>query len=658
MGFLRPVKMVKIGFLGLKDDRERIVATLHDLGVVQLEPIRKDVLELLEAEHADESQRATATALLRIRGLRSALPPVPVTAAPASWPNRGALLTEAAAVPIDPEVAALKREEDHLLTERKGVRDTLELLDRHAYYTDRLEYLQGRHLLAFFGEGVEASVARFRAATAKVPNLTVVPGPVAPTSRFLVAVPTADAEFVARAAQTSGVRLVATPNLPGTIAESRPGLIARQSAIDARLTQIYGRLGEISQYWYARITALEEGLTIENRKFEAWGRMGSGASTFALEGWVPVRSRARVEAAVQNAAQGRVEIYPIPTTEEPPTLLDNPPGVRTYEFFIRFFGLPVGTEWDPTFIFAIAFPVFFGFMLGDWGYGSAILAICLWMIAGFPGGRHLPKGIRSMVTGIMGPSGMQMLARTLVPGCIVAIGVGLTYDRFFGALFPFATPFFDPVTNLGELLVLSGYIGLAMVTLGFALGIVRSYYTHHRGLMIARIGGIGVSWGLAFVGLAVIRGTFAFGALGTQVPLALLLGGIVLLVVGEGLFGFMGILEVMSHIISYTRLVGILLSSAFLAIVINTIAQQTASSDILGIQVIGIVIGLVILIGGQTFNLIVGVFEPGIQGARLLFVEHFSKYYEGGGKSFQPFASGRRYTRPWIDAIPPSGVPA
>jgi len=41
-----------------------------------------------------------------------------------------------------------------------------------------------------------------------------------------------------------------------------------------------------------------------------------------------------------------------------------------------------------------------------------------------------------------------------------------------------------------------------------------------------------------------------------------------------------------------------------------------------------------------------------------LFVEHFSKYYEGGGKSFQPFASGRRYTRPWIDAIPPGGVPA
>ena len=65
--------------------------------------------------------------------------------------------------------------------------------------------------------------------------------------------------------------------------------------------------------------------------------------------------------------------------------MSNPRGVRRFEFFVRFYSLPQATEWDPTLVFAIVFPIFFGFMLGDWGYGLVILLISLWMIRGFPG---------------------------------------------------------------------------------------------------------------------------------------------------------------------------------------------------------------------------------------------------------------------------------
>ncbi len=44
------------------------------------------------------------------------------------------------------------------------------------------------------------------------------------------------------------------------------------------------------------------------------------------------------------------------------------------------------------------------------------------------------------------------------------------------------------------------------------------------------------------------------------------------------------------------------------------------------------------------FNIIIGVFEPGIQGARLVYVEYFSKFYRGNGKAFKPFGSLRRFT--------------
>jgi len=111
--------------------------------------------------------------------------------------------------------------------------------------------------------------------------------------------------------------------------------------------------------------------------------------------------------------------------------------------------------------------------------------------------------------------------------------------------------------------------------------------------------------------------------------------------VGEGVqTGMMSLIEVVSHILSYTRLLGILLASVILALIINTIGGGL----VLGGTVVGIVIGLVIIVIGQSFNVIIGVFEPGIQGARLIFVEYFSKFYSGNGRPFHPFGAPRTYT--------------
>src|SRR5215204_544192 len=57
-----------------------------------------------------------------------------------------------------------------------------------------------------------------------------------------------------------------------------------------------------------------------------------------------------------------------------------------------------------------------------------------------------------------------------------------------------------------------------------------------------------------------------------------------------------------------------------------------------------LILGIMIFLIGHTFNIIIGVFEPGIQGARLIYVEFFSKFYHGAGKAFKPFGSKRRFT--------------
>jgi V/A-type H+/Na+-transporting ATPase subunit I len=648
MGFLRPVPMVKVGLVGLKSDREAVVALLHDLGVIQIEPLRKEALELLEPEHGGELQRQVSDGLLRFRTLKGALPPVP-DGPPAEYASLDAVLQAAAAVTVDAELLELKREEDALITEGRDVATTIELLERHRYYTEPLRLLRSARLLSFFGESTPPALDRLRGEISAIGESAFVPGPRSKeVARFLLAVPQEEADAVARIAQPAGVHLAAIPALDGTIEAELPPLHGRHDAIEGRLTQIRARLAAIAQEWYGRIASLEEAFAIENRKFEAWTRMGAGRYSFALEGWVPARTYARLETTLRERVGDRIDLRRVPTDEEPPTLMDNPPGVRWYEFFIKFYSLPQATEFDPTWIFALAFPLFFGIMLGDAGYGLVILGICLWMIAGFPGGHRVPKGLRGFVTMIMGPKGMQLLARTLLPGCLLAIALGVAFNEYFGAHLPFYTGVFDPLHQASKLLLLAGYIGLAMVTIGFGLGALKAYYHHHRREMVAKIGGIAFAWGVAGLGLLVIYGIFSVSTILSDLALGALVAGLALILVGEGAQGAMALTEIVSHILSYLRLVGILLASVILALVINTVTwgMFVGSTPSIGLRIAYLAIGALILIVGQMFNLVLGVFEPGIQGARLIFVEHFSKFYEGNGRPFQPFGSRRTHTRP------------
>ncbi|HEV2231488.1 MAG TPA: hypothetical protein VGS18_04820, partial [Thermoplasmata archaeon] len=163
MAFLRPLPMEKVGVVGLKEDRERLLSVLHDLGVIQIEPISAESLGFLAPERGSDRQRSVGDALIRMRALAQALPPVPVVA-PRSFPDLDHLLAEAQRIPIDAEVGELKRTEDRLASEQKARLEEAALLERFAFYPDRLEWLSSRRLLAFLGEADPKDFARFRGA--------------------------------------------------------------------------------------------------------------------------------------------------------------------------------------------------------------------------------------------------------------------------------------------------------------------------------------------------------------------------------------------------------------------------------------------------------------------------------------------------------------
>ncbi|HEY6587771.1 MAG TPA: hypothetical protein VIY98_05710, partial [Nitrososphaeraceae archaeon] len=77
---LKPAPMTKIAVIGLKKYRPQVISILHEMNVIQLEPLSKEAESYLTQEQEGELHRQISDQLLRIRGLLNSLPPSPVLA--------------------------------------------------------------------------------------------------------------------------------------------------------------------------------------------------------------------------------------------------------------------------------------------------------------------------------------------------------------------------------------------------------------------------------------------------------------------------------------------------------------------------------------------------------------------------------------------------
>jgi V/A-type H+-transporting ATPase subunit I len=252
---------------------------------------------------------------------------------------------------------------------------------------------------------------------------------------------------------------------------------------------------------------------------------------------------------------------------------------------------------------------------------------------------YIPRKLAKFVKTIISKNSLVTIMKAIMPGSAIAIVLGVIFNEYFGFALPYA-PLFDVTKRVSTLLLISGWIGVAMVSFGFVLGAINALYNKKIKKAIGRVGWLLVAWGIVIVGLAVLHkesiGFSNLEAVGSYIAIVI---GLILVLRSEGTQSLMEIPSVISHILSYTRLVGILLASVILAQVINLIFISSLSGSIPFI--IG---GIVILVFGQLFNIVIALFEGGIQGARLVYVEFFSKFFEGNGNLFKPFKIERKST--------------
>ncbi len=692
---LKPVPMTKIAVLGLKRYQSDIISILDEMRVVQLEPLSQKAVSFLLTEREVSSQRDISDHLLRIKGLLSVIPPTPITGK-SKFQSSSDVIRKIDTIGIDDKIISLEKQKESLLTRIKECEDNISLMEEFSFFPEDLRILNLHSARVYFARIDSERYSEFKKlietnkdeiilytkenTEEKNSSKTIQFGKSKKdhkkTQMILVVIPSFPSNKLASIVNSHGVTLEAVPKLEGKPLEIIKNQQSILKGLSNNLGNINDELLEISRSHYTFLKGAEEYLEIENKKLDVMGGLGATRDAFALEGWVPKSRVQELRNAFDTHSKGTI-IYEIESHKEnPPTLFANPKRFKKFEPFIRFYSLPSGHEFDPTLLFGFLFPIFYGMMIGDVGYGLVILFVSLWVIRRVEGGKKnftiMPKFLRNFAKTILKPVQMVKLAKVIIPGCIITIALGFCFNLYFGFhlnqyLFSFLNDKFginlpedgallDPIGTYGlrKLLLISGYIGLGMVSFGLILGILNGLREGEKKHVISKVGWLLFGWGIALMGLALIghkdinpassfEGIAYFG---------LIFGGIGLMFYGEGARAMMELPSIISHILSYTRIIGILLASIILADVIDHIFIRTIDNPLPQA-----ILGIMILFIGHIFNIILGVFEPGIQGARLIYVEFFSKFYHGNGKPFLPFGTKRRYTYDKYDVKTSGNLP-
>jgi V/A-type H+/Na+-transporting ATPase subunit I len=375
--------------------------------------------------------------------------------------------------------------------------------------------------------------------------------------------------------------------------------------------------------------AIEHNLSVLSKKSEAPLFFAETKNLTIITGWIPERKKNKVLRNIYEIAENKVfiEQLSIHKDDEVPILLQNMESMKPYEFLLRMFSMPSYHEINPIFFMFITFPLFFGFMLGDIGYGVTTLFLFM----------YLKKKI---------PKASQLL--TIMIYCsISSIIFGFFYGELYGfeiAYWSFIKPFGHwldatfhlhyPFVHRGaetalDLIKYTIVMGAIHVNLGLIFGFMNVYRNHGLKHAILEKG----AWFVLQLGVVII----ALSAMNI-IPLTVWDGLIVILIaaimlfMGEGIQGLVELPSIFVHISSYMRLMAIGLASVSLAVVIN---QQV--TPLMQGNIFMIIAGILIFVVGHMINIALGIIGPFLHSLRLHYVEYFTKFYKGGGREFKPF---------------------
>jgi V/A-type H+-transporting ATPase subunit I len=380
------------------------------------------------------------------------------------------------------------------------------------------------------------------------------------------------------------------------------------------------KLATLSSTWYQELAVLKKTFEDIIEELSEFNKFGHSEFTFVVMGWIPKKFLKQLKETVTNAYGDGVVIQELDVSgeemEKAPSFYDNPQWVKPFQAIMALVRPPKYREIDPSPFIAIFFPLFFGIMVGDIGYGLVILAFALIMKNKF--------GTVEFV---------RNLADILIISSIPTIIFGFIYGEFFGD-FGEMMGWLHPAHFLGvtwnrleailPMLIFAIAIGVIHIFLGLIIGIINEVTRKNKKHLSEKVGML-----LALSGLIIII-LLALEIIPAWVLYPTIVIGIVsllLIIYGAGAMGPMEIMSSVGNILSYARLMAIGLASVILAFVANKLGGE------MEVLAVGILIAVLL----HALNIVLAMFSPSIHSVRLHLVEFFSKFYKGGGIAYKPF---------------------
>ena len=373
-----------------------------------------------------------------------------------------------------------------------------------------------------------------------------------------------------------------------------------------------------------KLALLSEELRIAKQKILALHNFQTTKSFSILEVWVPKNNLEKFNKVVKETSKN----YYMEADEKDtaPTLLNNHKLIKPFEMITELYSPPKYNGFDPTPLLAITFTIFFGFMLTDVAYGLMLLAM----------GWVMYRGIGKF------NESMKNFAIIIIAFGISTVLIGAVFGSYFGNFFQeLGINLPIPIDSMRQVM-LTLSIALALGALHLIMGLVAGFYENiHQGSFKEAMAKQGV-WLIFMVGLVLFLlklNTIGLIVIITAVLLQMffsfLEGGLVTSILS--IFGFSGFI---GDLFSYARLMALAIGTAGIALAVNFMVFMVIDL----IPWIGYPIAVIVFIIGHLFNVAMNGLGAFIHSTRLHFLEFFTKFYDGGGRTYKPFLAKRENT--------------
>jgi len=354
-------------------------------------------------------------------------------------------------------------------------------------------------------------------------------------------------------------------------------------------------------------------IELEIEQIQVISELYGTKNTFFLYGWLPDMAIKSFMKTINEKFHNIVVLDVLPAMPEEreniPVILSNPGIIRPFEILTKFLALPQYGTFDPTPLLAIFFPVFFGLILGDIGYGIIAFMASLWVIWRWRK-NEVVRGLGSI----------------FMVSTFAAIIFGFIFGEFFGNLGELIGihPVIDRSKSLIPFLIFTILIGGLHISIGLVIGIIVAINSRDTKNAIAR------SLKLLFVITLYGMAASFYGLLPQSMLHIMVISGLVIvgaLIFVEKWLAPFEAMKLVVNILSYSRIMGFGAASIFLASIANRLSAMPRN----------IFIGIIIGIFFHLINLALGLYAPAIQTLRLNYVEFFDKFFYPGGREYKPW---------------------